>query len=72
MPSREVEFRLLPFVTNVAGDERVTVGLVHWDGGTLRTAWGPGPIPADAPAREARCTIAQTSWSYQPFLRTLV
>lgn len=53
MPSREVEFRLLQFVTNVAGDERVTVGLLHWDGGTFRTAWAPDRIPSEAPAGES-------------------
>lgn len=50
MPSREVEFRLLQFVTNIVGDERVTVGLVHWDGGTLRSAWEPERVPSEAPA----------------------
>lgn len=45
MPSRDVEFRMLHLVANVVGDERITVGLVHWDGRELRFAWGAQRVP---------------------------
>lgn len=45
MPSRDVEFRVLHLVANVVGDERITVGLVHWDGRELRFAWGAQRVP---------------------------
>jgi hypothetical protein len=46
---REIEFQLLQAVTNTLGDERVTLGLVHWDGEVLRSAWR-GRLPRRVPA----------------------
>lgn len=45
MSARDVEFRFLQVVVNHVADERVTVGLLHWDGTELRVAVNPGRVP---------------------------
>ena len=40
-----VEFQLLQLVVSYVGDERVTLGLLHWDGRTLRTHFDRGRTP---------------------------
>jgi len=43
--SNRVEFRLVQVVLSHIGDERITVGLVHWDGTTMRVAIGVPRLP---------------------------
>ena len=44
-PLRNIEYRLLLFTRYTAGEERLVIGVVHWDGASLRSAWGPKRIP---------------------------
>ena len=45
MKSTHIEFCLLQAVLCYVTDERVTIGLVHWDGTTLRWAFNPDKLP---------------------------
>jgi hypothetical protein len=45
----KVEYRTLRLVTNFTGGDHVTVGIVHWDGVHLRSAFAPDRVPSDAP-----------------------
>lgn len=46
MPSPTVEFRYLQVVTNALAGDRATVGLVHWDGTSLRFVFATGAVRA--------------------------
>jgi len=45
MTPQTVKFRLLQVVLSHLADERVTVGLLHWDGSQLRTAFNASRVP---------------------------
>ena len=60
-----VEFRFLHFVPSHVADDRITVGLLHWDGQALRFAWSTTRLPAvlavhrDALERELKAIAAR-------------
>lgn len=41
----KIEYRLLHLVLSSRGDERIVVGVVHWDGFRVRHAWGIHRVP---------------------------
>lgn len=68
---RRVEFRLVQVVLSVIGDDRVTVGLLHWDGERCRAAINATRIPPGAEVRRGIGAIrAALKHVARSFLRT--
>jgi hypothetical protein len=70
MSVRDVEFRFLQVVANHVADERVTVGLLHWDGTELRIAVNPGRVPDALGAKpDLQSLLRSIETSYLPMAK---